>query len=206
MYGPPLCHTYMIFPLHIHSQCQIFILQWVSTLNRGHLWMPLGTVHKRRQHFWRIAVFYAPSSTSAVLYSYPSANFEKKTSAISIVDVFYGWPLSMHSSAMVRPQILQYIRIPTWNKSDCGKFPPEQITENMICAGKPTLLFVMHMDLNFVHYWNYFLCTGGDDKDACQGDSGGPLGTVWSLVRGLTSFPSKYLKQQFVCFWDDSKK
>ena len=45
-------------------------------------------------------------------------------------------PLSMHSSAMVRPQILQYISIATWNKNQCGKFPPDQITENMLCAGK----------------------------------------------------------------------
>ena len=80
-------------------------------------------------------------------------------------------PLSMHSSAMVRPQILQYIKIATWNKNQCGKFPPDQITENMLCAGKSCSFLCAFLEYN----WIGFL--GGNEKDACQGDSGGPLGT-----------------------------
>ena len=86
----------------------------------------------------------------------------------------------MHTSAMVRPHILQYIRIPTWNNS-CGKFPPEQITKNMICAGKPCSIYILITYMQRLPAYKFFpkyVSLGGDDKDACQGDSGGPLGAT----------------------------
>ena len=45
----------------------------------------------------------------------------------------------------LRPNILQYIKVPTWAASSCGLFNIDRISKSMICAG-------------------------GGAKDACQGN------------------------------------
>ncbi len=98
--------------------------------------------------------------SAACLPQDPDEDFGKGTIGIAT-----GWG-SLRATSKERPQILQFIKVPTWDPFECGKFPTAQITENMICAG-------------------------GDDKDACQGDSGGPLvtevGDEFVLI-GVTSW------------------
>ena len=53
-----------------------------------------------------------------------------------------GWGYSKPASKF-RPDILQYIKIPTWEEGKCGQFDSSLITKDMICAG-------------------------GQEKDACQ--------------------------------------
>lgn len=90
----------------------------------------------------------------------PLEDYGEGTTAIAT-----GWG-SLSASSAERPQILQYIKVPTWNRDECGYFSQSQITENMLCAG-------------------------GGATDACQGDSGGPLVTekndLFYLI-GVTSW------------------
>lgn len=99
-----------------------------------------------------------------------------------------GWG-SLQASEMRRPEILQQIKIPTWNKNTCGNFKPTQITENMLCAG-------------------------GEEKDACQGDSGGPLVTLngndlyvligvtsWGIGCATPGYPGVYARVTSALPW-----
>ncbi|XP_069838449.1 serine protease 33-like [Dendropsophus ebraccatus] len=88
-----------------------------------------------------------------------------------------GWGRIAENVKLPAPHTLQKVQLPLMNYSECDEmfqkafnltFPPEYVTQDMICAGYPE-----------------------GKKDGCQGDSGGPLvcqsGGSWFLV-GIVSW------------------